>query len=212
MRLQIGDHIVIFNGQGGEFAAQICAISKQAITVTIGHFHPRTVMSPCNIHLGQAISKSASMDMVIQKAVELGVHSITPLISQHCSVKVSSRVLNKRLQHWQAIAINACEQCGRDTIPVVNATVTLAIWLQQASSATKLLLDPTSNLSLNNITTSTTHLDFLVGPEGGFSHAEIQLATQYDYIAICLGPRILRCETAALTAISLFQYRWGDLA
>jgi len=211
MRLQLGDHITVFNGQGGAYTAQICRMTKRAITVAIGHFHSQETDSPCNIHLGQAISKNASMDLIIQKAVELGVHQITPLITQYVSIKTAATVLDKRRQHWQAIAINACEQCGRNTIPAINTAVTLATCLQQASTAIKLLLDPNSTVSLHDTPQHTTHLDILIGPEGGFSKTEIQLATQYNYTAIHLGPRILRCETAALAALSVFQYRWGDL-
>lgn len=212
MRAQAGEHIIIFNGQGGEFTARICTIGKRAITVMIGNYRAQAIESPCKIHLGQAISKSASMDLIIQKAVELGVHSITPVISQRCSIKTNSLVLDKRRQHWQAIAINACEQCGRNTIPTINTAITLTTYLQQANADTKLILDPAGKRSLNAAPTTATSLDYLVGPEGGFSPTEIQLACQYGCIAISLGPRTLRCETAALTALSLFQYRWGDLS
>ncbi|MEE9451347.1 MAG: 16S rRNA (uracil(1498)-N(3))-methyltransferase [Gammaproteobacteria bacterium] len=212
LRLKVGNPITLFNGEGGEYGGQLCVIKRNRVSVKVGDFRPHECESPCAIHLAQAISKSASMDLIVQKAVELGVHTITPILSQHCTIKTTPAHLQKRRQHWQAIIINASEQCGRNTLTQINPPIDLSPWLQQKTTETKLLLDPNSKQCFTTPLPKATQINLLIGPEGGFSESENQLAQKQGYLAVNLGPRILRCETAVLAAISLAQSCWGDLS
>jgi len=213
LRLQEGDAITLFDGARGEYQAHIVKLGKTVIAKT-RQFDEHHCESPLKIHLAQAISKGDRMDYTIQKSVELGVSSIQPLFSERCVIKLKGNRLEKRQQHWQEVIISACEQCGRNHIPELKPTLNLNQWIQQSQAKEQhphLILDPLADKSLAQ-RAKHPEQSLLIGPEGGLSAAEIQLARQHGFEGIKMGPRILRTETAALVALTVLQARWGDLS
>lgn len=212
LRLGVGTKVIVFNGQGGEYTGEISEISRQLVKVKIQEFFERDVKTALKIHLGQAIAKGDRMDMVMQKSVELGVNEITPLFTERCNVQLDKARIQKKMRHWQGIIFNACEQSGRNDLPVLHEPLTLNEWLQKTSAELSLVLDPYAKdaIDIRNIQPRSTRL--LIGPEGGLNEAEITKALQQQFKGLRLGPRILRTETAALAAISVLQCWWGDFA
>lgn len=211
LRHTINDSFVVFNGEGGEYDAKIIAIKKHQVMVEVGEYRKQSTESNLQIHLGQAISRGDKMDYTIQKAVELGVTAITPLLTERCGVKLSHERWDKKLQHWRGVVIAACEQSGRERIPELHEPLSLQNWLGQIQADLKLVLHPQADQTINAIQHTPQSISLLIGPEGGFDVLEIQLAQQAGFHALQLGPRILRTETAALVAITAMQCRWGDL-
>ncbi|MDP5211823.1 16S rRNA (uracil(1498)-N(3))-methyltransferase [Pseudoalteromonas tunicata] len=212
LRMSIGDKVCLFNGQGGQFLAELTEVSKKGVNVQIESFEEHDVESPLKIHLGQGISRGDKMDFTIQKSVELGVTEITPLFTERCGVKLSGDRFEKKHQQWQKIAIAAAEQSGRNFVTVIHPPIKLEQWLSQQSDELKLTLHPRAEHSIKTITKPTEGLRFIVGPEGGFTDAEMLMTKNSGFIDIRLGPRILRTETAALTVLSALQLEFGDLA
>lgn len=217
LRMQVGDPIILFNGllfNGliGHFEATISAASKKNVTVTLKQFIEHNAESPLSIHLGQGISRGDKMEFTIQKAVELGVSEITPLFSERCGVKLSGERLEKKWQQWQKIAISACEQCGRNTLPLVHKPISLSHWLQQSSNELKINLHPRATDTIKTLRPPKDGIRLIIGPEGGLSDDEITQTVAQNFCEVGLGPRILRTETAALTVISALQLQFGDLA
>ncbi|ART79559.1 16S rRNA (uracil(1498)-N(3))-methyltransferase [Oceanisphaera avium] len=212
LRMQAGESLLLFNGLGGQYHATITTADKKVVQVELGAFDDQECESPLPFHLGQVISRGEKMEFTIQKSVELGVNEITPLFSSRCGVKLSGERLEKKIQQWQSIAIAACEQCGRNQVPIIHPALPLADWLAQATTDLKLNLHPKAKLSVNTLPPPRTGVRLLIGPEGGLSEEEISQASAHDFIDILLGPRVLRTETAALTAITALQCRFGDLA
>lgn len=210
LRLQVQSPIILFDGNGGEFQGVIKTIDKRTVTVQIGDYIKREVESPLFIHLGQVISRGEKMDFTIQKAVELGVSEITPLISERCNVKLPTDRLQKKMAHWQSIIISACEQSGRNRVPVLHTPVDLNQWLTGNYLGLKLILHPSTNQCLLDKQNTQKQITVLVGCEGGFTTSELDWAIANHFQHLTLGPRILRTETAALTAISVLQCKWGD--
>ena len=210
LRVKIDDSIIIFNGFGGEFKARIFSVIKQQVIAIIEKFVDKNTESPLEIHLLQGVSRGEKMDFTIQKAVELGVSSITPIFTQYCNVKLDPERSRKRLQHWQNIAISAAEQSGRCLVPKILSPKFLAEWLTENRYPLSLILHPEAKTKFSELTKSYSEITLLIGPEGGFSDDEIKLAKKSNFIAVNLGQRILRTETAALAAISAIQARWGD--
>jgi 16S rRNA (uracil1498-N3)-methyltransferase len=216
LRMKVGFELVVFNGEAyegklGEFKATIVATEKNQARVKIESFVEKNNESPLAIHLGQAISRGDRMDYTLQKSVELGVKEITPLFTERCGVDLQGERLVKKIQHWQNIVINACEQSGRCIVPKVNPAIGLDEWLATLTADIKLIADPRSHIRLNNIDKEIKTVALLCGSEGGLTDEEIKLAHRQGMQGLSLGPRILRTETAAITAISLLQQRWGDL-
>jgi len=210
LRLKNNQIFTLFNGDGGEFSCRLEISGKTAIT-HIDSFIETHNESPLSIHLFQGISKGERMDFAIQKSVELGVHNITPVFCERTVVNLKADRLEKKIQHWQSIAISACEQSGRNIVPKINEPCSLKNALQLNSDNLKLMLEPSSNTSLNTLTPNNNLFSLYIGPEGGFSDNEIALAKQNSLLGVTLGPRILRTETAALSAITAIQLLWGDL-
>lgn len=210
LRLKEGDLITVFNGEGGEYQGKLLPVAKQQARVLLEKYIDRSVESPLQIHLGQGISRGEKMDYTIQKAVELGVTKITPLFTERCGVKLTAERLSKRVQHWQAIAISACEQSGRNTIPQILVPQNYSAWLEQRTEQIRITLDPCSKNSWEDFPKQLHTVAFAVGPEGGLTDAELILAESKDFISLPLGPRILRTETAGLAAIAIMQLKWGD--
>lgn len=212
LRMQLGDDLRIFNGDGYEYAAKIIAINKRDVKVNIETTIENNKESPLQIHLQQAVARAEKMDWIVQKSTELGVASITPIITERSGVKLSADRWDKRLEHWRAIAISACEQCGRNRIPEINPVVTFSYLLEQAQGGQCFILAPNAPTRLTTHLISTNaSIQLLIGPEGGFSPLELQKAEQRGYCALSLGPRILRAETAPIVAVSVLQAYFGDL-
>ncbi|MGB2742249.1 MAG: 16S rRNA (uracil(1498)-N(3))-methyltransferase [Cognaticolwellia sp.] len=216
LRLKDGDDITLFNGiaeQQGyfEYQAKLCNVSKKRADIEIIAKRLVENESPLNIHLGQGISRGDRMDFTLQKSVELGVNTITPIFTDRCGVKLSGERLEKKHEQWQKIVISACEQSGRCTVPTVALPIYLEDWLQQESSALKLNLHPRAQHSIMSLPIENNRVRLLIGPEGGLSNDEISAATTAGFHDVLLGPRVLRTETAALTAITALQCRYGDL-
>ncbi|PSJ45766.1 16S rRNA (uracil(1498)-N(3))-methyltransferase [Zobellella endophytica] len=212
LRMQPGQALVLFDGSGGQYDAEITAVDKKSVQVRLGAFRATEVESPLHFHLGQVVSRGEKMEFTIQKSVELGVNLITPLFSSRCGVKLGGERLEKKLQQWQKIAIAACEQCGRNRIPEIRPAMDLSHWLAEESRELKLNLHPRAHFSVGTLPPPDAGVRLLVGPEGGLSDDEIALAAASGFVDILLGPRVLRTETAALTAITALQCRFGDLA
>ncbi|EKD77804.1 MAG: hypothetical protein ACD_42C00171G0004 [uncultured bacterium] len=212
LRKKVGERFIIFNGQGGEFDATLISSNKKTACVAIGEFHERNTESPLKIHLGQGISRGERMDYAIQKSVELGVAEITPLFTEFCQVQLSENRIEKRVAHWQAIAISAAEQSGRCVVPVVHTPISFLEWIQKNNSTLKLICCPRQTETLTSENNSTPkNIAIVIGAEGGFSDREIALALQEKFSTFSLGPRILRTETATVVALTLLQEKWGDL-
>ena len=216
LRLKDGDDITLFNGvaeQQGyyEYQAKLCNVGKKRADIEILAKNIVENESPLNIHLGQGISRGDRMDFTLQKSVELGVNTITPIFTERCGVKLSGERLEKKHEQWQKIVISACEQSGRCAVPIVAPPIYLDDWLQQDSSALKLNLHPRAQHSIMNLPIENNRVRLLIGPEGGLSNDEISTANSAGFHDVLLGPRVLRTETAALTAITALQCRYGDL-
>ncbi len=213
LRSRVGDVLIVFNGDGGEWSASIENISKNSVTLRIGTRTETSTESQLKVHLVQGISRGERMDFVVQKATELGVKRITPVLTHHGMVKLDQKRAEKRRQHWQQVATSACEQSGRTRPPLIDAPVDLNTWFgaKDSSDSTELSLRPGTSTAFASIGKPVTKLCLLVGPEGGFSEREYEDAEIAGFQAVSLGPRILRTETAALAAITIAQSCWGDL-
>lgn len=212
LRLNVGDSAILFNGDGHDYHCKLTSVKKNSVTATITGTTKINNESPLDITLLQGISSGDRMDFTIQKAVELGVRLIQPINSQRSVVKLSYDRAAKRVEHWQNVAISACEQSGRAFVPEVLPPLTLESWLSQNpySNTTRMLLNPVGAKRLSELQKPSAAIELLIGAEGGLSKAEIDLACSQHFQSIVLGPRILRTETAALTAISVMQAQWGD--
>ncbi|MDH5216696.1 MAG: 16S rRNA (uracil(1498)-N(3))-methyltransferase [Gammaproteobacteria bacterium] len=214
LRLSEGAEVVLFNGMGKEYLASLIQVSKKAVVLDIHTQQECDRESPLVIELGQAITKGDRMDFSVQKSVELGVNIIAPLFTQHGVVSIKNDRLNKKQQHWQKVAVSASEQSGRAVVPRVEVPLQLQDWIKSKSNAAalKLVLLPGARVALKSIPVVPSSVIVLIGPEGGFSDDEAALAIEAGFVDISLGPRILRAETATVTAISALQLLWGDLS
>lgn len=212
MRLKVGDTLTLFCGDGFDYHCALNRVEKKAAHVDVLSRTAIDNESPLNIRLLQGISSGDRMDYTIQKAVELGVSEIYPLSTERSVTKLSGDRAEKRVEHWQGVAIAACEQSGRARVPKVHAPQGLAQWLATHETALHLnvLLNPVGATPLSQLATPEQAVHLLIGPEGGLSPAEIALAGKHHFQSVVLGPRILRTETAALTAIACMQAQWGD--
>lgn len=209
LRLHDGAPIVIFNGEGGEYHGFV-SHRKNAAVVLLNQYVPREIESPLAVHLGQGISRGEKMDYVVQKAVELGVAELTPLITERCGVKLTGDRRDKRIQHWQKIAESACEQSGRNRVPIIHPPQDIQAWLVARNESLKLVChfdQPTQDMTTKAFETCA----LLVGPEGGLTDDEVALAYTQEFQSFPLGPRVLRTETAAVVAITKAQAIWGDI-
>jgi 16S rRNA (uracil1498-N3)-methyltransferase len=211
LRLKPGVQLTVFNGQGGEYSAQLESVSKRNASLIIGAFNNRDCESPLSLTLVQGISRGERMDYTIQKATELGITRIVPVFTQRSMVSLDGERLEKRQQHWQGVVRSACEQCGRNRLPAIETALALPEYLEQDVTGTKLLLDPLANDSLHVMSAPGNNTHLLIGPEGGLDDQEHASARAQGYTGIRLGPRVLRTETAAVACIAAMQALWGDL-
>ncbi|MFC0710385.1 16S rRNA (uracil(1498)-N(3))-methyltransferase [Azorhizophilus paspali] len=208
LRLALGDAVQLFDGSGREFRGELVEVGKKSVRVKLREQLPGLAESPLRIHLGQGLSRGERMDWAIQKATELGVAEITPLLSERCEVRLKDERADKRLAHWQQIAISACEQCGRSVLPAIHPPTPLEDWLKGIEAELKLVLHPFAEPLASHARPAS--LAFLIGPEGGLSETEVDTARRAGYQAARLGPRVLRTETAPVVALSVAQQLWGD--
>mgnify|MGYP003463023065 FL=1 len=208
LRHSAGDAVQLFDGSGQEYLGQLIEVGKKSVRVELTEQLPGQPDSPLRVHLGQGLSRGERMDWAIQKATELGVAEITPIVSERCEVRLKDERADKRLAHWQQVAISACEQCGRSTVPLIHPPQLLADWLAQVEADLKLVLHPVAEPLASH--TKPASLAFLIGPEGGLNDNEVSQAVAANFQAARLGPRVLRTETAAAIALSVAPQLWGD--
>lgn len=209
LRMKIGEEVVVFTGDGGEFECRIEGAQKHSAVLSVLEWKDLNRESPLSIILAQGISRGERMDYCIQKATELGVTEIQPMYTEFCSVKLANDRIEKKVAHWQAIANSAAEQSGRTKVPAIKNPLSFEEILK--SSRTLLIADPEKGEPIKSLNISTIPLTILIGPEGGFSQKELELAIAAGSRRIRLGPRILRTETAGLVALALLQNYFGDL-
>jgi 16S rRNA (uracil1498-N3)-methyltransferase len=219
LRLAEGDFLTLFNGEGGEFAAQLLEIGKRSALVRIEAHRAREAEAPYRITLAQGIAGGDKMDWLIEKAVELGVAQVTPLGTARSVVKLSGERAEKRVTHWQGIVRAACEQCGRNRVPNVAPVRDLRAWLdklpeQPVDGELRLLLSPRASIPFSELPAlaPSGEITLLFGPEGGLSPDEEEAARAHGFTAVQLGARILRTETAGIAVLAALAARWGGWA
>lgn len=205
LRAQVGEKATLFNGQGGEYKVTLTEVAKKTASVFVNSFNPDNRTPHFTALLGQVMSKGDRMDYVIQKAVELGVSKIQLLTSERCEMRLKYDRDQKKIDHWQGIAIAACEQCGMNIVPEILAPLSLQDWLKIELPETKLVLAPEKEQT-NVLKDATKDIVLLIGPEGGLSEAEIIVANDHGFKNWCIGNRVLRTETAPVVALSILNY------
>ena len=214
LRLAQGDAVTLFNGDGAEYDAMVASVTRDAVTVKIGDARSGAREPALEIVLGQALSSGERMDYTVQKAVELGVAAIHPLAAARSVVRLTGERAEKRVAHWQAVVVSACEQSGRNRVPPVAPVAELAAWLARPAAggagALRLLLSPTGATRLRDLPRPAASIVLLAGPEGGFTPEEEAAARHCGFTPVRLGPRVLRTETAAVAALAALQALWGD--
>ena len=212
LRLAVGDDVRVFNGEDGEFTASIDQLRKNAATVALATRIETTTESPLKAHLVQGISRGERMDFVVQKATELGVKRITPVLTEYGVVKLDEKRAAKRRNHWQGVAESACEQSGRVRPPLIDKVISLNAWFGARPKAADadLILRPGASTPLASIDAPQNKICLLIGPEGGFSPGEYEDAATAGFKVVSIGPRVLRTETAAVAALAIAQSAWGD--
>ena len=213
LRLRAGDSLSVFSAESGEFDATLTSIKKSSAEIAIGEAVPTATESPLKVHLVQGISRGERMDFVVQKATELGVKRISPVFTEYGVVKLDGNRAGKRRDHWQKVAISACEQSGRTRPPLIDDPMPLKHWFgaKTKDADVDLILKPGATTPMASIKAPQTKVCLLIGPEGGFSVTEYEDAEISGFKPVSLGPRILRTETAALAAVSIAESLWGDL-
>ena len=213
LRLKPGDMIVLFNGDGSDYQSEIKTATKKQITAFVGNKTQINSESSLNIHLLQPLCRSDKMDWCLQKATELGVSEITPIISERVNINIPQDRLEKKVAHWHAVITSACEQSGRAQIPVINPPIRLDKAVAAVPISTvKIVASPSSDETFAAASIAQAgNCVCLAGPEGGLTAEEIMLVENAGFYSVSLGPRILRLETAVIAMITLIQSRWGDL-
>lgn len=213
LRLRTGSELTVFDGSGVEFPARVALFAKNLARLEIGAALSRDVESPLHLRLVQGISRGERMDFVVQKATELGVTEIQPVLTEHTVVKLGKDRAARRIGHWQRVAASACEQCGRNTLPRIADPLTLDAYLAQATDAdARLMLALDAGQGISEVASAGgRRFELLVGPEGGLSEPETGAAASAGFRACSLGPRVLRSETAGITAVAIMQSLFGDL-
>ena len=213
LRLAVDDPITVFDGSGGEYDATIARVARGAVEVDVGAHRPADRESMLQVELGQAICRGERMDLVVQKATELGVRAIHPLHSERTVVRLNPERARRRIAHWQAVAVHAAQQSGRTRVPDVARVEALDRWLARPEGGPAFLLSAHAATSISDLEPPEPGVTvrLLVGPEGGLAPGEVARARDAGFAELRLGPRVLRTETAALVALGVLQARWGDL-
>ena len=213
LRLRIGDPVTLFNGDGRQYPARLTRDEPRTARVRIEDTTSPVRESPLGVVLLQAVARGEKMDWIIQKTIELGVARIVPVVSERSEVRLDVARGEKRLQHWRAVAIAACEQCGRNVIPRIDAPVALSACvaaLADLESPARWMLHPGGNSRIRDIPRPATSVLLAVGPEGGFGEQDLAVLRAASFRELSLGPRILRTETAGVAALAAMQAAWGD--
>ena len=213
LRLRVGDAIAVFNGEAGEFTATISSLGKTSAALAVGSAIESSTESPLKVHLVQGVSRGERMGLIVQKATELGVKRISPVLTEYGVVKLDQARATKRHEHWQKVAETACEQSGRIRPPLIDEPLTLKSWLgaKTREADVDLILRPDATTPMASLQPPKTKVCLLIGPEGGFSDIEYGDASVAGFTAVSLGPRVLRTETAAIAAVAVAESIWGDL-
>jgi len=209
LRLRDGDPVVLFDGRGGEVAAQLAAQGKTWLAV-LGEASPVERESPLQLVLVQALASGDKMDWIVQKAVELGARAVVPVEAERSVLRLSGDRAVKRVEHWRQVAVSACEQSGRNRVPTIEPIAALRDYLARPAGALRLVLDPAHGTRPASLAPPAGAVHLLIGPEGGWSEPELAACRVADCTPIGLGPRVLRTETAGLAALAAFQALWGD--
>ncbi|MEO7623121.1 MAG: 16S rRNA (uracil(1498)-N(3))-methyltransferase [Gallionella sp.] len=217
LRLRVGDSVEIFDGLGNEYSGRISDLTGRNVTVANLAATGMNRESPLHVVLAQALTSSEKMDWIIQKSTELGVTEIQPIDTARSVARLSAERATKRMEHWQQVAISACEQCGRNVLPKIHAPLDIMVWLQQTIAtpstqivAAKYILQPEGAATLHDQAVPQGKVVLLIGAEGGFSEAEGTVALQCGFTSIRLGARVMRTETAAVAGLTVLQTLWGD--
>lgn len=213
LRLSQGDNISLFNGTGGEYIATLVTIEKKRVLAEVKAFSPHEAELPYAITLAQAMPEASKMDWIIEKAVELGVAGIQPLAAQRCVVKLSGERAEKKRAHWQGIIISAAEQSGRNRVPQLAEVTDFSSWIAQHDLHRRIILTPRAGQSLSDWARHhpPQAVTLLIGPEGGFTDMEENMAQHQGALALSMGPRVLRTETAGLAALAALNSIWGGM-
>lgn len=211
LRLRAGDELTLFNGDGGEHAAVVTKFINRDIIVLVRAGRVNKPKSPLFTHLGIVVIKGSLMDYSVQKATELGVNEITPLQSERCTVRLSAEREAIRLNHWQQISLSSCEQCDWNYPPKLHPITSLSTWTDRVKADLKIILLPQGEGEFSATEAYPHSVTLLIGPEGGFTRAEISRARESGFLPKRLGPRTLRADTVPAAALTLVQYLWGDL-
>lgn len=213
LRLQAGDTLTLFNGEGGQFEASLIEVGKRRASASITAFADLEAETPYAVTLAQGLPEGSKMDWIIEKAVELGVSSIAPLAAARSVVKLSGERAEKRHAHWHGVIVAGSEQCGRNRIAQLAPLSDYANWLNTPAAGCRILLSPRATTSLAEWARSTPPqaVTFLIGPEGGFAPHEEAAAVAAGALSLSIGPRVLRTETAGLAALALLAGAWGGV-
>jgi 16S rRNA (uracil1498-N3)-methyltransferase len=213
VRQQAGAELVLFNGEGGQFRARLSELGKRRATAEVLAHEPVDVELPFRITLAQGLPEGSKMDWIVEKAVELGVAAVQPLVAQRSVVRLAGERADKRLAHWQGVVVSASEQCGRNRLAEVAPVLDFNRWLAQPSALPRLLLTPRAGASLAHwiAQTPAQAVCLMVGPEGGFSEGEENAAIAAGAVPVSMGPRVLRTETAGLAALAILAAGWGGI-
>ncbi|MFC5740238.1 16S rRNA (uracil(1498)-N(3))-methyltransferase [Dyella tabacisoli] len=213
LRLNAGDAITLFNGDGSDYPATISSVGKREVVVQVSAAQPLDNESPLSLTLAQGVARGEKMDLIVQKATELGVARIVPLLTERSEVKLDPARAEKRLAHWRAVAASACEQSGRARLPEITPAQPLEAWLRALTDdgALRLALLPEGSLQARTLSFQSTGGILVVGPEGGLGDRDVAALTQHRFLGLRLGPRILRTETAGLAALAALQALHGDV-
>jgi 16S rRNA (uracil1498-N3)-methyltransferase len=213
LRMAPGDPLVLFNGAGGEYRSTLASLGKKTASAMVDALEAREAELPFAVTLAQGLPEGSKMDWIVEKAVELGVAAIEPLAAQRSVVRLSGERAEKRLAHWEGVVIAASEQCGRNRLAQVAPVSEFNRWVAQPSSARRILFSPRATQSLGAWAAGTEPHDVcvMIGPEGGFSDQEEELALANGALALSMGPRVLRTETAGLAALAALSALWGGM-
>jgi 16S rRNA (uracil1498-N3)-methyltransferase len=217
LRARAGDALIVFNGQGGEYSARVESVQRSAVAVRIGAHDQIERESPLEVTLLQGIARGEKMDQILQKATELGVTRVVPVITTRSNVRLDEDAALRKQQHWRSVVMAACEQCGRNRLPEVSGPMALAAALAASRAELRMVMAPDEDaIDLHGLLAgapaNAPSIAFVVGPEGGLDAVEIDAAKRHGFTPCRLGPRVLRTETAALAVLAALQFTCGDLA
>jgi 16S rRNA (uracil1498-N3)-methyltransferase len=213
LRLATGETVTLFNGQGGEYNATLITIERKYVVAEVKTFGGREAELPYGLELVQALPEGTKMDWIIEKAVELGATAIQPIAAQRCVVRLSAERAAKKREHWQGIIESAAEQSGRNRLPHLAEPADFNDWVRQQNLHRRIMLSPRAEQSLSDWARHhpPQAVALLIGPEGGFSEQEENMAVTHGVLALSVGPRVLRTETAGLAAMAALNAIWGSL-